>query len=117
MPRTTLPKTTGSGPYPDDGVALTMTAADTTNFNQFALTPDDILVIQNTDTVTRTYTIRSTPDPQGRTGDLASVSIAAGAIHVVGPFDLLGWQQPDGNLYVGTASSNLIKFGIYTIKQ
>jgi hypothetical protein len=116
MPRTTLTKTTGSGPYPTAGVALTLTAADTTNLNQFSLTRDDILIIQNTDTAARTYTITSTPDPQNRTGDLTNVSIAAGAIHVLGPFDLPGWQQSDGNLYL-QANSNLVKFGIYTIQR
>jgi hypothetical protein len=116
MPRTTLPKTTGSGPYPTAVVALTMTAADTTNFNQFALTRDDVLFIQNTDTVARTYTITSTPNLRNRTSHLTNISIEPGEIHMLGPFDLPGWQQPDGNLYL-QASSNLVKFGIYTIKR
>lgn len=114
MPRTTLTKTTSPGPYPTTVQTVTMTAADTTNKNQFALTGREIVIIQNTDTVARTVTITSTTDPQGRTGDISAVSLAAGAIAVVGPFGLPGWIQTDGMLYL-EASAATVKFGVVTL--
>lgn len=114
MPRTTLPVTANPGPYPSTVQTVTMTAADVTNKNQFPLTGREIVIIQNTDTVARTVTITSTPDPQGRTRDISAVSIAAGAIAVVGPFGLPGWIQTDGMLYL-EASAATVKFGVITL--
>lgn len=114
MPRTTLPKVSSPGPYPTSVQAVTMTAADVTNKNQVLLTGREIVLIQNTDTVARTVTITSTPDPQGRSGDITAASVAAGAIAVVGPFGLPGWIQPDGYLYL-EASNAAVKFGVITL--
>lgn len=113
MARQTLTKTTVPGPNPTAGTAVTMTAADTVNKEQFALTGKEIVVVQNTDTVSRTYTINSVADPYGRTGDITAASIAAGAIHVLMP-GTIGWKQTDGMLYL-EASNALVKFGVLTV--
>lgn len=114
MPRITLTKTTSPGPYPAAGVAVTMTAADTTNKEQIALTGRELIVIQNTGAGSRSYTITSIADSRGRTGTIAAQSIAAGAIHVIGPFALDGWLQADGMLYI-EASHAEVKWGVITL--
>lgn len=114
MPRVTLTKTNSPGPYPTAGVAVTMTAADTVNKEQFALTGREIVLVHNTGASSRTYTITSIADKQGRTGDITTQTIAAGAIHVLGPFGLEGWQQTDGNLYI-EANNTEVKWGIINL--
>lgn len=115
MPRTTLTKTTGVGPNPTAGVAVTMTAADVTNKNQFTLTGREILIVHNTHATTAfTFTVTSIADPYGRTGHITAESIAAGAIKALGPFSLEGWKQTDNYLYC-EASDASVKFGVYTL--
>ncbi len=114
MPRSTLTRTNSPGPNPSAGVAVTMTAANTTDFNQLALTGREVVLIHNTGASTRTYTITSVADPFGRTGDITAQSIAAGAIHTLGPFGLLGWQQTGGYLYL-EASHAEVKIGVIAL--
>lgn len=114
MARQTLTKTASPNPNPTAGVAVTMTAADTTNFEQFAWSGRDILLIQNTGGSSYTYTITSIADPFGRTGNITTQSIAAGAIHVLGPLSLEGWRQTDGMLYL-EASNTAVKVGVITV--
>lgn len=114
MPRVTLTRTNSPGPNPSAGVAVTMTAADTSNKEQFALTGREILLVHNTGASSYTYTITSVADPYGRTGDITTQSIAAGAIHTLGPFGLAGWQQTDGRLYL-EASNTAVKFGVVAL--
>ncbi len=112
MARTALTKTVAPGAYAAAGAALTMAAADVANKNSFVANGDDLIVAQNTDAVNPyTVTITSVADPYGRTKDIATESIAAGAIHIFGPYALPGWQQADGSIYL-EASNAAIKFGV-----
>jgi hypothetical protein len=91
-----------------------MTAANVADKNEFALTGREVVIIHNTGASTRTYTITSVPDPFGRTGDITAQNIAAGAIHTIGPFGLLGWQQTGGTLYL-EASHAEVKIGVIAL--
>lgn len=91
-----------------------MTAADTTNKEQFVLTGKELIIVHNTGAGARTYTVTSVADPFGRTGDIAAQSIAAGAIHVVQP-GIAGWQQASGGYLFLEASHAEVKFGIVTV--
>lgn len=113
MARQTLTKTTVPGPNPTAGAAVTMTAADTTNKEQFAVSDGDVILVQNTGGSTYTYTVKSVADPiYGRTGDVNAVSIAAGAIHAV-RVGVEGWRQTDGYVYL-EANNAAVKWGILT---
>lgn len=115
MARQTLTKTSSPGPNPTAGVAVTMTAADTVNKEQFALTGREVLIIHNTGASAYTYTITSVADPTySRTGHITAQSIAAGAIHTIGPLGLDGWRQTDGYLYL-EASNAAVKYGVITL--
>lgn len=112
MARTALTKTAVPSPYGGAGVAVTMTAADTTNKNKFPLTGREIVIAQNTGASSRTVTITSVDDRYGRSEDIAAEAIAAGAIRVYGPgLAIEGWQQADGSLYL-EANHAEVKFGI-----
>lgn len=87
-----------------------MTAEDTTNHSQFAASGQEIVLVQNTDVSSHTYTITSIADPYGRTGDVNAVSIAAGAIHVL-KLGIEGWRQVDGKVYL-QANDATVKFGV-----
>lgn len=98
MARTLLVKTTlTDNGWPTDGVTATFAAADTVNDNYFVHTGKEIVVARNSGASPRTVTINSVA-VNGRTGDITADSIAAGATHVYGPFDITGFRQTDGNI-------------------
>ena len=113
MARTALTKTTAPGGYGASlaGANLTLAAADISNLNSFVANGNDLVIAQNTGVSAYTVTITSAPDAYGRTGDIATESLAAGEIHIFGPFPLPGWQQTDGSIYL-QASNAAVKFGI-----
>lgn len=114
MARVTLTKTTAPGSTNYTGVALTMTAADTTDKNQFVAAGKDLIVAHNTGGSTYTITVTSAADPYGRTKDISAVNITAGQYMVFGPVELTGWQQADGKVYL-EASNAAVKFGVVSL--
>lgn len=112
MARQDLTVTTGTSKDPTAAVSLTETAENTTDHSQFSLTTRDIVVIHNTGASTYTYTVTSVADERGRTGNITTANILAGAIMLLGPLSLEGWRQTDGKLYLD-ASNTAVKFGIY----
>lgn len=113
MPRTSLNTTAAPSKWSTAGAAVTMTAADTGNGNQFTSSGNDLLLVQNTGGVTYTVTISSVADPYGRTGDVTTQNVAAGEIRAFW-LPALGWQQSDGKIYV-SANNAAVKFGILVL--
>lgn len=115
MPRQNVAKTASVGRYPlaAGGAVLAWTAADTSNHEQVTMTGDEVFLVHNTGATSHTYTITSTADPYGRTGDISGVTIAAGAIHGIGPLGIEGWRQTDGKLYF-QANHAEVKWAVYT---
>lgn len=114
MARNTLTKTEASrNGFPTDGVTLTFEAANTTDKEQVALTGKEIVIAHNTNAGAQTVTITSV-SYLGRTGHITADSIAAGAMHIYGPFDLRGWKQADGYLYLEASSAD-VEFAVITI--
>lgn len=108
MARTALTKTTAPGPYSADGVAVTWTAADTSNQNEFTMEGNDLLLVRNEDASPHNFTITSAADGMGRTGHITDEAIAAGAWKVLGPFKkLTGWQQSTGVLHLEGDDANV----------
>jgi hypothetical protein len=93
-------------------LTVTMAASDATNGNSFPMTGNEILVVQNTDTVAHTFGVTSVADVEGRVdSSLSAYSVAASAIVAIEASILKGWQEADGNLYL-TSSNILLKFGV-----
>jgi hypothetical protein len=117
MSQTNVALQTPLGPYaqPSAGqLAITEQAADASNGNKFTLSGHEVLVMHNTDTVAQTVTISSVADNEGRTGDITTYSIAAGAIAVYSfRGGVGGWQQSDGSVHM-LASAATIKFAVLT---
>lgn len=112
MARAALTVTNVPSPYSGAGVAVTMTAADTSNKNSVPLTGREIVIAWNSGASARTVTVTSVDDRFGRSEDIAAESIAAGAIRVYGVgLALEGWQQTDGSLYL-EADNAEVKFGV-----
>lgn len=111
MARVLLTPTVAPGQYPLAGVAVTETAADTTNFDMFVSTGKELLVAHNTDASSHTVTINSVADDKGRTGDITAESIAAGAIRIYGPFAKSYWAQSNGNINC-QSNSALVFFSV-----
>ena len=112
MPRTSLTSAVVVKPAPWSivGTVVTMTAIDVGNGNNVTCSGNDLLVFQNSGGSPYTITINSVADPQGRTGDVTTLSMAAGEIRIFNPV-ARGWQQADGTLWF-TASNALVKVGI-----
>jgi hypothetical protein len=111
MAQTALTPITGVLTNPTAGVALTFTAADTANGNKFAHTGKELIIAQNTGGSAYTVTISSAADSLGRTKDITTDSIAAGAFAIYGVPQVEGWRQTDGTIHL-TASNAAIKFAI-----
>lgn len=114
MAITTLTKTAAPGGYAAAGAAVTLAAVDAVDGGQFAAQGNDLVVIRNSGATPHTYTITSTADRFGRTRDISGVTIAAGAVHVVGPLPLEGWVQSNGRINV-SANSTEVLFGVVTL--
>jgi hypothetical protein len=94
-------------------LSVTFTACDATNGNSFFATGQEILLVQNTDTVTHTFTVSSAPDSLGREDTSLtgySVPVSPGIVAVQMKY-LTGWIQA-GQLIDTTCSSNLLKFAV-----
>lgn len=100
MPRTAMTPQVLKAPYDATPYnLLTFAAADPTNGNQYKMNGDQILIARNTGVAARTITVTSAPDPYGRTKDITTLSMAAGAIYMFSKFNTPGWRQTDGNVY------------------
>lgn len=111
MARTVLTVQILNGAFTAPPTALTMTAADVANGNQFAMAKGDKLIVQNTDVSSHNFTLSSIADPFSRTGDIGPQALAAGAITVYGPLDFPGWIQTDGSFHLSADNAG-IKFAI-----
>ncbi len=117
--RVTLTKTTPLGEksslYTAGAADVTMAAADVSNKNRFVPSGKDVVIAHNTHaTDAATVTISSVADPVfGRTGDIATYSLAAGDIAVFGPFRREGWQQ-SGYIYLEASAAD-IYFGVLAL--
>lgn len=114
MPRQNLTKTTlNRNGWPTAGTLVTFTAANPTDKEQFPLTGKEIVIARNSGASSRTITITSVAY-NGRTGNITAESIAAGAVRVFGPFDINGWRQTDGNLYLEANHAEVL-FAVLTL--
>jgi len=113
MPRTALTVKSTLGSYPGviaaEGADVTWEAADVSNKNQFKLTGKELVLVRNDNVAAKTVTITSVNDTFKRTQDIAAYSVGIGEYAMFGPFEITGWQQTDGNLYL-EGSDVLIKF-------
>lgn len=111
MPRTTLTATNAPGAYAGASTAVTFTAADLVNLNQFAPTGRELLIIRNTAGVSGTWTATSIEDSFGRVEHITAETLTAGQVRVYGPTALEGWKQVDGFFYL-QGSAVTIEFAV-----
>lgn len=110
MARSTLVKTAAPGPYPTAGVAVTYAAVNVSDGSQFVMTGEELLLVKNSHaTDPQTVTISSVACSHGRTKDITTESIVAGAIHMFGPFTRKeGWAQSNNMLYVQGSTTDIL---------
>lgn len=119
MPRTNIAAQTMAGAYPALPLAggsadLTMTGADTVNFNETPLVNlKTIVIARNTGASSRTITFTSVADTLNRTGDIEAYSIGVGKISRFGPFQTVGWAS-SGKLRF-EASHAEVEFAVITL--
>ena len=91
-------------------LTVTETACDNVNGNSFPFTGREILLVHNTNAGgAQTFSITSTPDQYGRTGDIANYSIVASGIAVIDLDTLTGWKQTNGTLLLACNAAT-VKF-------
>lgn len=100
MALTTISEQEVAGPYAAEGgtrvTTVTFTAGDPTNGNKIVMTTGrTLLLVQNTDASSGTFTVLSSKDPQGRKADITAQSVAASAFAAV-ILEPVGWEQTTG---------------------
>lgn len=118
MARQTLTKTTPLGSLPSlplvaDSADIVFTSADATNKEQFVASGNDLVIAWNSGVSTRTVTLTSVA-LNGRTGDISTYSLGAGDHAVFGPFQVGGWRQTDGKIYLEASHSD-VKWAIIAL--
>lgn len=120
MARTQIAATTPVGPYPTlpvaaDSLDVALTAADVANGNYVTFPGSQaLLIVQNSDAANPyTFTITSSADSLGRTGDVETYSLAAGELAVI-LLQRTGWVQSNGQLYLN-AENAAIKFALVRV--
>ena len=91
-------------------LAAPFVAADHTNGNSWIPSSNDLLIATNTDVSPRHITITSVKDPYGRTQDITSYPIPAGAsiaVHIPAAI----FEQTDGTIWI-TADNALITLAV-----
>lgn len=115
MARAKINSVQAPGGYPSAGVLVPFTASDVSNGNYFTFTGKELLVVRNTAGSGGTFTIHSAPNQRGRTKDITTEALAAGAYKVLGPFtQKVGWAQSDGTFWVN-GSATTIAFAVIVL--
>lgn len=110
---TSIAVQTPLGPYPgavgSGALNFALAAADPSNGNSFALTGREVLLVFNSDVAAaHTVTFTSAPDPQGRTSDITSYSVASGAYAIFSyRGGVNGWRQSDGTAHLMASSASI----------
>lgn len=113
MPRVDIAITELPRSWSTTAKPITWTSANTTENHRFKATGYEILLVRNTNATTaRQFTVVSTPDQAGRTGDLVH-SVPANGTVVTQVFPLIGWVQSDGYIYVNTQAD--LQFAVLRI--
>jgi hypothetical protein len=94
-PALTLPVAAGS-------LDLTFVAADNAQGNYFVPSGHDLLLVKGTGT----FTVRSTPDSLGRSGDVGPYALGAGVSHFFVD-SLEGLKQADGSVWLDASASTV----------
>jgi hypothetical protein len=120
MPRTALTVATPKGPHPGvvpaNGLDVAWQAADPANGNSFPCSGKELLLIRNSDpTNPATVTIKSAPDPFGRSQDITLYAVEAGDTSALKMTDSVGWRQADGSVWLDIAGTGIIQFLVLRI--
>jgi hypothetical protein len=93
-------------------LTVSFAACDAVNGNSFAVTGQEIFLVQNSGASAYTFTIQSVADPYGRTDtSLTNYSVAASGITAIELKSTLGWQQTGQVMYT-SCSNAALKFAI-----
>lgn len=111
MARKVIPVIIPKGPYPGTVAAnaldFVFTTADSTNFDEFAFTGRELIVVRNSTAGALTFTLESSADPQGRLSDITAYSLAAGEFGVFWAGALPGWNQGSGLFFLRSSASTM----------
>ena len=96
-------------------LALTFTAADAVNKNEFIGSGREAIIARNVGASAYTVTISSAPDELGRVKDVGPYSIPANGIAYFGPVPLRGFGQTQRKIYL-EASNASIEFAVVRVR-
>lgn len=106
MAQTAIDVTEMSGRYPTSGDEVVFVAGDVANGGKFHLTGRELILVRNVSEDTDAdFTITSTPDSLGRTGDLVdTIPFGTQQAYMIG---VKGWKQDNGQVYVAFETVDL----------
>jgi hypothetical protein len=94
---------------------LAWAAADPTWGNAFTCTGKEVLIVLNSHaTLAQTVTVKGAPDSYGRTADVTSYSMPAGAVAYFGPFPADAFRRTDGRVWI-IGSDATVKFAVIRV--
>jgi hypothetical protein len=110
MARKQIPIISPLGPYPGTVAANALdfvyTTADNVNFDQFAFTGRELIIVRNTTGGALTVTFESVADPQGRTSDITTYSVGAAEQAVFWVGNLVGWNNA-GQFFMRSSAATM----------
>lgn len=92
-----------------DSAAFSFNASDPVNKDQLQMRGgrgQELLLVRNTDSVSHVVTIEGVQDPFGRTITV-SYTIPERTFAAFGPFEPVGWRDPDGSLHFNADDSSV----------
>jgi hypothetical protein len=106
MARTALTPIALNNPY-GAAVAVTYTAGDAVNGNQYVCTGRERLLVKNGDgAAPHTFTLKRTTDPFGTAADQV-ITVPLSAEVATPTIPQVGFIQADGNVYIDVSSAQL----------
>jgi hypothetical protein len=99
-------------PPPANSLDFIFTAADVANFDQFALTGRELLLVSSTGS--NTFTLESVADDLGRLGDITTYGLATGLFSCFWYGNKKGWEQSLSKAFL-KGSAATVKFAVIRI--
>jgi hypothetical protein len=118
MARATQPVILPKGPYPVLPVGalaldFVFTVADNVNFDEFAFTGRELILVSNPTGGALTFTLESVADGAQRTGDVTTYSVGAGLFSCFWAGNVVGWNNSGKFFLKGSAAT--LKFAVIRI--
>lgn len=104
------PTSVNKGTIAANASEVALTTADVSNGNDYVMEGGETILVTNSDSTARNFTLTSAPDSLGRTLNHV-IQLAQNEYALIGPLTIEGWRQSTGKLLLSGDNAG-IKFMI-----